>query len=227
MGQLGIITGLVSETDCLGGIADPAFCRVRCAGADGERAAALSKELVRQGCAALLSFGVAGGLDPRLPSGHLVLAERVVGDGQYFDSDASWVARARAMLAVAMPVTVGTLIGVKGPVASADDKQQLYAATGAAAVDMESHAVAAAARERGLPFLAIRVIADTASQSVPRWLPAVIDEKGGVALSVFFKGLAAHPADLAGVFRLAGANRRSLDSLRRAAALLGPRLGLL
>lgn len=227
MGQLGIITGLASEAGCLGGIVDPAGCRVRCAGADGRRAAELAWHLVGQGCTALLSFGTAGGLDPRLPSGHLVVADRVMADNRTYECDSPWGGRVEVALTDRLPVTKGTLMGVGEPVTSADDKHRLHAAGGAVALDMESHAVAEAARQSGIPFLALRAIADTAAQAVPPWLPAVINDKGDVAFSAFLRGLAAHPADWPGIVRLAGANRRALASLRRAVALLGPCLGLL
>lgn len=227
MGQLGVITGLASEGDCLRGLVDPLRCQIRCAGADAGRAKVLSWELVEQGCSALLSFGLAGGLDPRLAAGHVVLAERVLGEGAALDADPSWIGRSMAALAPELPVTGGSLVGVAAAVTSAREKERLYAATQAVALDMESHAVAAMARELGVPFLAIRVIADTARQSVPSWLAGVVDQDGTISLSAFFRGLARHPADMGEVFRLAGANRRAMASLRRVALLLGPGLGFL
>ena len=227
MGPLGIITGLASETDCLGENVDSVHCQVRCAGANSVRAGVLSRKLARQGCSALLSFGVAGGLAPQLRAGDVVLAEGVVVGGQTLFADASWINRSKAILGGKMPVIEGLLAGVAAAVMTGGEKQRLYDATGTLALDMESHAVATAARDLGLPFLAIRVIADAASQSVPRWLPGIIDETGAVRLSAFFGGLLTHPADGIDVIRLAKANRRAMAVLRRVAALLGPGFGLL
>jgi hopanoid-associated phosphorylase len=186
-----------------------------------------SWELIHQGCSALLSFGVAGGLAPGLRAGDVVLAEGVVAGGQTLRSDSAWIGRTREALADELPITVGMLAGVAAPVVTGEEKRRLYAATGAVALDMESHAVAAAARGAGLPFLAIRVIADAATQSVPAWLSGVIDETGAVNLAAFFGGLMAHPLDGVAVCRLAGANRRAMASLRRVAVRLGPGFGLL
>lgn len=227
MGTLGVITGLASEAACLGGLVDPARCRVRCAAAHGGRAAALSRELAREGCSAFLSFGVAAGGDPGLPSGHIVLAERVIAGDTVYVADDAWLARAHTALAGELPVTVGALAGVDAPVLSGDEKRRLCAGVGAVGLDMESHAVAVVAKELGLPFLAIRAIADTPSVAVPEWLPAVIDERGVADVLAFLRGAAAHPVDWADVVRLARANRRAMASLGRAAALLGPGLGLL
>lgn len=223
MSQLGIITGLASEADCLDGIVDPAYCHVRCAGADSARANRLARDLVQQqGCSALLSFGVAGGLAPTLRAGDVVLAEKIVADGQVLRSEPSWLNRLKDTLTDDMPVTTGVLAGVAVAVASAGEKRRLHDETGGMALDMESHAVASAAQDLGVPFLAVRVIADGAGQSIPLWLPGVIDQAGKVKLSTFLGGFARHPGDGIEVFRLAEANRRAMRSLRRVALLLGP-----
>lgn len=206
---------------------DSARCRIRCAGADSVRAGVLARDLAGQGCSALLSFGLAGGLAAGLKAGDVVLAEGVVADGQTLHADVMWLNRARDVLVSEMPVIGGLLAGVAASVATSEEKRRLHSMTGAVALDMESHAVAAAARESGVPFLAIRVIADAVSQSVPPWLPGVIDGTGAVRLPAFLGGLLTHPADGIDICRLAGANRRAMISLRRVAALLGPGFGLL
>jgi hypothetical protein len=124
-------------------------------------------------------------------------------------------------------LTVGLLAGADVTVGTPEEKQRLHEKTGAIAVDMESPAVAATARQFNLPFLAVRVIADTADRRVPAWLSGVIDEAGAVKPGAFCAGLLKRPGDLADIARLAGANRRALTSLRSVAALLGPGLGFL
>lgn len=188
----------------------------------------MARDLVQQGCSFLLSFGVAGGLAPSLRAGDVVLAERIVADGQTLLSDLSWFNRLKDALAVEMPVTTGMLTGVAVAVASAEEKRRLHDETGGVALDMESHAVANAAQELGVPFLAVRVIADGAGQSIPLWLPGAIDQAGKINLAAFVGGFAKHPGDGVEIFRLAKANRRAMRSLRRVALLLGlGRFGLL
>lgn len=201
---------------------DSASCHVRCAGADGGRAEALATEMVHLGCSALLSFGLAGGLAPALRAGDVVLAEGVVADGQTLPADRLWGHRLANALAGKMPVTMGMLAGVQTAVSTSEEKQRIHAETGALALDMESHSVAAVARDAQLPFLAIRVIADVVNQSIPPWLIGVIDDAGKVRPSVFLSGLMRRPADVIEIFRLAGVNRRAMASLRRVALILGP-----
>ena len=49
-------------------------------------------------------------------------------------------------------------------VVNAAEKREIVQRTGAAVVDMESAAVAKAAKARGLPFLCVKVVIDTPSQ---------------------------------------------------------------
>lgn len=227
MNQLGIVTGLVSETDCLREIGRAGLLAIRCAGADARRARILARDLAEAGCVALASFGLAGGLDPVLRSGDVILADRVAGDDVILQADRAWHARARTLLRGEAGLAVGLLTGMDAMVGTPEEKCRLREKTGAIAVDMESPVVAAVARQFDLPFLAIRVIADVADRSVPAWLSGVISEAGAVKAGALCAGLLKRPADLATIARLAGANRRALASLRRVAALLGPGFGFL
>ena len=68
MSPLGIVTGLIAEADCIARRvgewrqADRPF--LYCAGANGERAREGALRLIEDGAKALISFGMAGGLDP-------------------------------------------------------------------------------------------------------------------------------------------------------------------
>jgi len=72
----GIVCGLQREAACLSavGIRD----RVAVSGAHTARAVRVAQDLVSEGADALISFGLAGGLDPRAGTGAVILAERVV-----------------------------------------------------------------------------------------------------------------------------------------------------
>jgi hypothetical protein len=84
---------------------------------------------------------------------------------------------------------------------------------------MESLAVAQVAAQRGIPFIAVRVIVDTASDVLPG---SVIAASGGGAVNVrrLLAGLALAPRDLIGLLRLARRYRaatRSLNAVARVA----------
>ncbi len=111
--------------------------------------------------------------------------------------------------------------GVVKPLASVAAKAALYAATGAAAVDMESAFVARAAARHGLPFTILRAIADPAQRPLPPAALVAMRADGGVALGAVLGALAQNPGQLPDLVRLGLDSRRGFSSLVRARALLG------
>ena len=133
------------------------------------------------GAVALMSFGFAGALDSSLRPGDLVLPETVHA-GYPMSVDLGWRSRLRQMLPASLSVSGGTLVASKQVLSSASAKLQLARVTGARAVDMESGAVAEAAVDAGLPFLAVRVISDAVEFSPPVALLAAIRPDGSADL---------------------------------------------
>ena len=117
-----------------------------------------------------MSFGLAGGLAPTADSGDLILADAVVlpGGGRVA-TDVAW--RRRLMAAMARAGTRPHETAVAGSdrvLATAAAKRALFETAGAWAVDMESHAVAAAAQAAGRRFVVVSAIADPHDQALPR-----------------------------------------------------------
>lgn len=227
--QIGIVTGLAAEADCLrkaGRKSEPPIIFV--SGASAARAREGAAMLADNGAAGLLSFGVAGGLDPGLRAGTLVIPSAVAAaDGTVHTADKEWRGRLLSEIGDGIEAAAGTLAGRDRPLLSADEKKDLFQATGAVAVDMESHAVAAVARERALPFLAVRAVADTASRSVPEMALAGLNPAGRTKPMAVLARLLARPGEIPGLLGLAWETRAALKSLGRVAdlaALLTPRL---
>ena len=209
--RLGIVTGLPGEARAARGGND---IRILCCNASPERARSHAQSLLEWGAAGLVSFGVAGGLDPGLPPGTVVIATGIVAPGGgAFRIDGEWADRLAAALPPALPVIRAPVAGADEPVADAAAKTALAASSGAAAVDMESHEVAGA----GLPAIAIRAIADPAGRSVPA--SALAARRGGVLVEMFRR-----PRELPALAALAMDYRRALASLRRVVAAAGPDL---
>lgn len=192
-------------------------------GMGGRAAAAGAEALVGAGAAALLSFGLAGGLDPRLPAGQIFLADEITApDGSLLVSDAAWREDLRASLLGHAAVACGRLVSSVAVVASVAAKAELYRATGAGAVDMESAAIAGVARRRAVPFLAVRVIIDRAGDALPGAVVAATDEAGRLAAWPLLGQLLSHPGQVAALARLAHGYRaasRSLATVARRGAL--------
>jgi adenosylhomocysteine nucleosidase len=140
--------------------------------------------------------------------------------------DPIWRERLRAALAAGgLEPEPGPLVGSERIVATASDKQALFEMTGAVAVDMESHEVAAVATAAGIPFLVIRAIADPYDRVVPQAALEALRPDGRVRVLSTFGGVIRQPGQLMALLRLARQSGRGLASLRRAAALAGARLG--
>lgn len=191
------------------------------------------QELLRQRLAAIgerpravVSFGLAGGLDPALPPGTIVVGEAVVApDGRRWPCDAAALAAIRARLRPLQPA-VGLVAGVDAPLLSVANKAALRMAWSTAAVDMESHLAAAHAAAAGIPFAIVRAVCDPAGRALPALTAAALTADGTTDIAALLRGLAREPAALPALLRLAGDARRAFAALRRVALLLGPSLGL-
>jgi hypothetical protein len=117
-----------------------------------------------EGATAVLSFGIAGGLDTALESGALVVATRVRAPGGAWPADTVW----SSALVRASGARLGVVAGANAIVAGPDAKRSLRLMTGALVVDLESAVAAAFAASRGLPFAVLRAVADTAEEVLPR-----------------------------------------------------------
>lgn len=191
-------------------------------GGDEVRLAALLERALSEGAPGLISFGIAGALQPGLSPGTCVIGTAVVSDGPTFYADGVWTDRLCAVLPDAHRETV---FGSPHAVGDVNAKATLHRATGAAIVDMESHVVARIATEHGSPFAVLRVVADSAEQALP---PAAIDgmkSDGTPDIAAVLKSLGAQPGQLPELIRTAFAARRAMRGLLRCHRLLGPGLG--
>lgn len=158
-------------------------------GGDADRLE-LELEMLAGSATALLSSGLAGALAPDLDVGDVVIGSACFGvdttqsalPGQL----ARWLPEAR----------LGLIAAGDRATASADEKQLLYARTSALAVDMESHVAARVAARHGLPFAALRVISDTAAESLPPAALAGMQPDGRVAIGPVIAALARDPRQL-------------------------------
>jgi adenosylhomocysteine nucleosidase len=191
----------------------------------GCAAAALgARALIEAGATSLASWGVAGGLDPALTSGTIFLPSEVISlDGTALPTTRDWRERVGATIGVHRPVAGGKLLTSPQAIGSVADKAMAFSKSGAAAVDMESLAVAEVARSHGMPFIAVRVIVDSAADVLPR---ALMSASVGGHLQIWrlIGALALSPGDLAPLIRLARGYRaasRSFATIARA-GLPGP-----
>ena len=191
----------------------------------GGRSIALADAIERaidEGVVALISFGVAGALMPSLQPGSLIVADDVIGPEGRHPTDPAWSTAMRRRLPNALPASIA---GVDRIVATPADKMALATTTGAALVDMESHIVARIAHDRGLPFVALRAVADPLHRSMPPAAMTAMREDGRVDLPAVLRSILGRPQQLPELLRIGLDTRRALNALRQGRLLLGSRLG--
>jgi len=225
--RLGIVTGLPAEARAAGN-GKCEDIRILCCGGSTARAESLARSLVDWGAAGLLSFGTAGGLGPDLPAGTVVLASTIVGPaGDRFEIDGEWAARLDTALRPVLHTVRAPIAGADSPVAAIPAKAALAKSSGAAAVDMESHALARIGAAAGLPVLALRAVADPAGRCLPSSLLAALPPGGGPRARRVLLETLKRPGDIPALVRLSADYWRAIRSLRRVAALGGPCFGFL
>lgn len=181
------------------------------AGGDGARLRALLAAAPRP--AAVLSFGLCGGLDPALAPGTLLAATAIAGHGVV---DAGWA----AALAEATGARPAAIAHSPAAVTTPAAKAALRAATGAVAVDMESGLAADAAAAWGVPFAALRAVGDPAGAAVPPAAALGLNPDGTTAPLRVALALLRAPRDLPALLALARDSARAMRRLRLAAAAL-------
>jgi len=183
-----------------------------------------ARRLTAAGIRALISWGMAGGLDPALAAGCLVLPREVIApEGSVFATAHEWRERLSGAIA-AHRVYGGRLLTCREPLGSTEAKARAFRQTGAVAVDMESAAVAGVAASARLPFLAVRAIVDTAADELPRSaVAATTNDLSTLRITRVLGALARRPAELPVLIRLAGRYRaanRALSAVAGSGALL-------
>ena len=200
--RIGAVVGLTAEAR----IARRLFGAVAVGGGTPAGAEAAARRLIGQGVSGLVSFGLAGGLDPLLRPGAVIVPDAVMTKGQQLDTDPDLNARLGG-------ATPHALFGGEGIAATATAKQHLFVATGCAAIDLESGAVALVAQAHGLPFSVLRAICDPAERDLPPAALCALSDAGAIGLLRVIGSILAHPGQLPalmGLGRDAQAARRAL-----------------
>jgi hopanoid-associated phosphorylase len=170
----------------------------------------------------IVSFGVAGGLNPALRSGDIVIASAIVTAHYRWATEAALTENLTARSAKrGRRIVPGVLAGVEQVVTGQLGKASLRATTGADAVDMESHIAARYAEANGLPFAAVRVISDPAHRSLPELTMNAIKPNGNVDMWKVMRGIARNPAAIPHLISTGRDFSRALRSLKGCAAALG------
>lgn len=202
------VTGLAAEAR----IASGTGVTTLAGGGDPARLALRLQAALANGAKAVISFGIAGGLQPGLKPGTTIIGQTIDDGGVRAEADGAWIGRLSAALPHAL---VADLAGVDGPVCGVDSKRALHRATRAAAVDMESHIVARLAAQHGVPFAALRIVADPAERAVPSAAAVGMRADGSADIGAVLRVLGRRPGELPGLIRTALDARSAFVALLR------------
>jgi len=224
---LGVVCGLDREAAWFPTGSGETRVAVLVGGMGHRRAAAAARSLAARGVRGLVSWGSAAALDPALAPGDLLLPEGVITARRgSLPAHTEW----RTSLAEALAGRIGT---VEAPLAEApavlatpEEKRSLREATGAAAADMETAAVAEVAGRAGLPWVALRAVADTAEDSLPAAVLSNLTTDGAVDAGAILRSAGLSPRVFLSLLGLGRSHARAGKTLRRAARAAGPLLRL-
>ncbi len=212
--------GLAFEARIAAGPGVHVVCRTA-----GNELETVAETAVRRGYRGMISFGVAGGLAAHLRAGDWVVASAIReshGAHTNRSTDAVWSRRLLSLIGRAVHAPI---VGVDTPVAEPAKKRELHRATGAAAVDMESHLMARVAAEHNLAFAAVRVVVDPAHREVPSAALLNMRPDGRADTRAVMRDVIARPSQLSPLARIAMDAFAARSQMLRVRRLLGPSFG--
>lgn len=162
-----------------------------------EKALAAARIVAAMDVDLIMSMGVAGGLAPEVKTGELVIANTATpflndspGDVPLMGEDALPGIKEK-MAQFPLKTRYGMIVSSPKPILTTEHKKEVFESYKADVVDMESAAVALAAAEKKLPFVAVRAVCDPANKSIPPAMTSLVDEMGRpkilTILGTFFK----------------------------------------
>ncbi len=209
-----VVCALEIERRALVGIERPGV-EIHVSGMGAEAAAALGERLTERPLRAMIATGFCGALVPRLGSGDVVVADRVVHEntGDAFPADALMLAAADGRR--------GTLVSATDVARTPADRAALHGLV----VDLESAALARAARDADVPFIAIRAVTDRFRDRIPDII-GMLDHLGRPDRSALIAFALRHPREIPRLLRLGRSARQAGDALTEAVGTLLTRLGV-
>ena len=217
-----VVTGLEREAASLGADVVPVI-----SGADPSALRRALADHAQTPFSAVVSFGLAGGLDPSLPPGAMIVASGVVGGSERHACPTALVqVLMEGFCGAGVAARAGLVAGVEAPVMSTADKAKLFRESRALAVDMESHIVASFAKRQGAPFAVARAVSDPARRALPPLAAKAVRPDGSVDLGLVLRDLGREPRQLAGLIAAGLDSRSAFATLARCGPLLGPLLRL-
>ncbi len=200
--KIGFITGLTAEARWL---RNAGFI-VKVGGGTPYGAEQAAEALVAEGAQGLISFGLAGGLKPGLVAGSIVVPTAILEGNRVYPAD--YVLMSFLGGSTGAPLYAGQKIAE-----TAHDKALIYRRNHPDAIDLESGGVARVAQARGLPFAALRAVADPADADLPPVALIALKDGGKLDLPAIARSVLRHPGQIGKLIGVAQAAKTARGAL--------------
>lgn len=158
----------------------------------------------------IISAGFAGGLDPALSRGSLILAENV----QLYGTTQPAIQLGLSMVSEpANKIFTGSIVTVPQIVRTTQEKQAVFETTKALAAEMETWGVAEACRTRHCRMISIRVISDDAKTNLPPEIMTVSGPTGSVRAGALVGAILNRPGSVSDLWSLRESALQSSERL--------------
>ena len=149
-----------------------------------------------------------------------MVASEIIVNGQIISDPSGWAATLAEQLRQPLTICQSSLASRYGLITQHEQKQSIHQQTAAAALDMESAAVAVTALRHQLPFATIRAIADPASMTLPSAVAKALNDAGEVATGVLLIHLLSHFWEIPALIKLGLHFNAAKKTLKTAASQL-------
>jgi nucleoside phosphorylase len=176
---------------------------------------------------AVYSFGVAGGLNPALKPGDLLVSTQVVAqstDTEQRIVEESWMADENILVAIQMHAVKEDTVKIRRGIFLGTDfeardnpqknSQDLREISGADIIDNESHIAAKFAWEHNLPFVSVRAVSDSVSNKLPPAALISLDDDGSPNGTAIAESLLNNPQQIPALIRTAWEYHKALHALK-------------
>lgn len=178
------------------------------------RCAEATNKIIDHGATSVISAGFAAALDARAHVGDVYVVNRVK---TYPENGCEPLNSNPGLISLISPrqrsdfvLRHSDLVTTDRVIIHSEEKHSIFRETGAAALDMESYAAARVCQERGVPFLAIKSISDTACQDLPIEILTLLSMNDPLGKGLL---LAGKPKLWLPLMRLRGQSRRATENL--------------
>ncbi len=226
MSKIGVIAALPVEARCLYpeklDIASPAEIHsdifLCLSGIGTESAYTAIEQLLSLEIDALVSWGVAGALDPSLKAGDLLIADSVIISDKNFQTSSDWLVNIKNyFLNISLNPVIAPIASIDAMSITNNDKTLLHNNTGALAVDMESAAIADISSKHNLDFIVIRAIADEIDTPIPEVVTKYTNALGQPDFIPFVISCLKNPRQIKELIKLAKCYNKSIKTLKHCA----------